>query len=453
MAWTVRGRLPCLELGSTTRVSGFCVFWQYTRTRVERCSVECSCCECDLAKRMFGFLSSSLAARLGESLGCSNSCLPYYLVADRIRCRISPNIIKRLRSSRAGWMNARRAGARLGSASKSPRHLAVAVATLAIYAYAWFLMYVPIVRATQGAVDESDTWAVIVNTSKFFLNYRHTVNTMALYHVLRRLGLPDSRIILMQADCATCDPRMVRPGGIYTSPGSTLEEQLGKWPGTDELPPEVDYRDKDVSAESLIRVLTGNTHYGTARGQIMASTNTSNVLVFLSGHGGDGFLKFHDQTELTSADMGAAVEYMYLAGRYKNLFIVLDTCQASTMWEDIAEGVDGWAATGSSARGFSGYALNHDGGVGTFLMDEFSHWMWAWLENYYGPSESKGSQTIDDLLKYVMRQRMSSVVQYDASRARHDGLLIETFFGGGSPRAVSTGWSPAERASWDLQLA
>ena len=348
-------------------------------------------------------------------------------------------------------MNGGRAGVSLGSAPRAPGRLA-AVAALMLCVAAWFLLAAPVAGKTSDGEGDSDTWAVIVNTSKFFLNYRHTVNTMTLYHALRRLGLPDSRIILMQADCSLCDPRMVRPGGIYTAPGSTLEEQLGTWPAPDELPPEVDYRDQDVSAESLIRVLTGNTHYGTARGQMMASTNTSNVLVFLSGHGGDGFLKFHDQTELTSSDLGAAIEYMYHAGRYKNLLIVLDTCQASTMWEDIAEGVDGWAATGSSARGFSGYALNHDGRVGTFLMDEFSHWMWAWLEKHYGPSKSKGSHTIDDLLKFVMRQRMSSVVQYDASRAREEGLLVEKFFGSGDQQAVGAGWKPAEKATWDLQL-
>ena len=321
------------------------------------------------------------------------------------------------------------------------------------------LLSVPVVGATAGSSggDSSDTWAVIVNTSKYFLNYRHTVNTMGIYYALRRLGLPDSRIILMQADCSTCDPRMIRPGRTYSSPGSVLEEQTRAWYEPYDLPPEVDYRDQDVTVESLLRVLTGNTHYGMGHGQVLGSTNTSNVLLFMTGHGGDGFLKFHDQTELMSSDLGAAVEYMYHAGRYKNMFIVLDTCQASTMWEDIAEGVDGWVAAASSARGFSGYALNHDGHVGTFLVDEFSHWVATWLDTVYGPSKSREGKTIDDLLSYVMRQRMSSVVQFDKSRARKDGLLIENFFGGGDPRAaagaLATGWRPADKADWDRQLA
>lgn len=43
----------------------------------------------------------------------------------------------------------------------------------------------------------SNNWAVLVSTSRFWLNYRHIVNTMSIYHVVKRLGIPDSNIILM----------------------------------------------------------------------------------------------------------------------------------------------------------------------------------------------------------------------------------------------------------------
>jgi len=299
--------------------------------------------------------------------------------------------------------------------------------------------------------QESDTWAVIVNASSYFLNYRHTVNAMVLYHALKRLGLPDSRIVLMHADCATCDARMVEPGTVFFAPGSRIA------PDSEDSSPEVDYRDKDVTADNVLRVLTGNTRLGTSQGQVLGSTNSSNVLLFLTGHGGDGFLKFHDQSELMSSDLGSAVEYMHMSGRYKNMFIILDTCQASTMYEDIA--AEGWAGVASSKRDQSSYALNSDSKVGTFLIDEFSHWMTNWLNNEFKRGQRGSSQTVrtlEDMLGYVMRQRMSSEVQYDSSRV--DKTILETFFGADVGRHGLTGidggyWSDVDKLEqWNRQL-
>jgi hypothetical protein len=54
---------------------------------------------------------------------------------------------------------------------------------------------------TRGASaqrrNHSSNWAVLVSTSRYWLNYRHVVNTFSIYHVVKRLGIPDSNIILM----------------------------------------------------------------------------------------------------------------------------------------------------------------------------------------------------------------------------------------------------------------
>ena len=273
--------------------------------------------------------------------------------------------------------------------------------------------------------QQDDTWAVIVNASKFWLNYRHTANAMAMYHSLKRMGLPDSRIVLMHADCATCDPRMMHPGKTYYRPQHTLLAPED-WESDDV---EIDYRDLDVTAESVMRVLTGNTKYGASHGQVLGSTSSSNVLLFLTGHGGDSFLKFHDQSELMASDLGATIEYMKMVGRFKQLFVILDTCQASTMYEDV--NTKGWAGAASSKRDQSSYALNSDSQVGTFLIDEFSHHMYEYLKIVQG-GMPHGEPTFDDMMKYIMSKKMSSEVQFDSSRLGSRGnqsVLVKDFFG------------------------
>lgn len=43
----------------------------------------------------------------------------------------------------------------------------------------------------------------------------------------------------------------------------------------------------------------------------LGSDASSNVLVYLTGHGGDGFLKFQDNEEVSSQDVADAVEQMW----------------------------------------------------------------------------------------------------------------------------------------------
>lgn len=66
------------------------------------------------------------------------------------------------------------------------------------------------------APPEGETWAVIVSSSRYWFNYRHTANALAVYRSLRDLvGVPDDRIILMLADDHACAARNRFSGFVY----------------------------------------------------------------------------------------------------------------------------------------------------------------------------------------------------------------------------------------------
>lgn len=71
----------------------------------------------------------------------------------------------------------------------------------------------------------------------------------ARYRTVKRLGIPDSNIILMLADDASCNLRNKFPGSVYANPGRHLDLY------GDNI--EVDYRGYEVTVENFIRVLTG----------------------------------------------------------------------------------------------------------------------------------------------------------------------------------------------------
>eukprot|EP00750_Incisomonas_marina_P009628 INCI16060.1.p1 GENE.INCI16060.1~~INCI16060.1.p1 ORF type:complete len:183 (-),score=25.03 INCI16060.1:183-731(-) len=105
-----------------------------------------------------------------------------------------------------------------------------------------------------GAPTHTNNWAVLVATSKFWFNYRHNANILSIYHTMRSFGVPDSQIILMLGDEMACNPRNAVPATIFN--GERHEMNLYG----DDI--HVDFRGPDVSIDSFLRILTGESGFG-----------------------------------------------------------------------------------------------------------------------------------------------------------------------------------------------
>ncbi|CAN0408487.1 unnamed protein product [Ectocarpus sp. 13 AM-2016] len=81
-------------------------------------------------------------------------------------------------------------------------------------------------------------------------------------------------------------------------------------------------RGEEVSVESFLRLLTGRTLPGTPPSKTLATDEHSNVLIYMNGHGGDQFLKFHDMEEVSSHDLGGALREMELKKRYHRVRVL-----------------------------------------------------------------------------------------------------------------------------------
>ncbi len=154
----------------------------------------------------------------------------------------------------------------------------------------------------------TSNWAVLVSTSRFWFNYRHLANVLSLYRTVKRLGIPDSQIILMLPDDMACNPRNAFPGTVYNNADRALDLY------GDNI--EVDYRGYEVTVENFIRLLTDRLDPDVARSKRLGSDSGSNVLVYMTGHGGNEFLKFQDSEEIGSWDLADAFEQMWMKKRY-----------------------------------------------------------------------------------------------------------------------------------------
>jgi phosphatidylinositol glycan class K len=166
----------------------------------------------------------------------------------------------------------------------------------------------PLLVAPFATSEHTSNWAVLVSTSRFWFNYRHLANVLSLYRTVKRLGIPDSQIILMLPDDMACNPRNAFPGTVYNNADRALDLY------GDNI--EVDYRGYEVTVENFIRLMTDRVGEDMPRSKRLMTDERSNILVYMTGHGGNEFLKFQDAEEISAFDLADAFGQMWEKKRY-----------------------------------------------------------------------------------------------------------------------------------------
>jgi phosphatidylinositol glycan class K len=170
------------------------------------------------------------------------------------------------------------------------------------------VLLAPLFTPVVVNAEHTSNWAVLVSTSRFWFNYRHLANVLSLYRTVKRLGIPDSQIILMLPDDMACNPRNAFPGTVYSNADRAVDLY------GDNI--EVDYRGYEVTVENFIRLLTDRVGEEMPRSKRLLTDDRSNILVYMTGHGGNEFLKFQDAEEISAFDLADAFEQMWEKKRY-----------------------------------------------------------------------------------------------------------------------------------------
>jgi GPI-anchor transamidase subunit K len=285
----------------------------------------------------------------------------------------------------------------------------------------------------------TSNWAVLVSTSRFWFNYRHLANVLSLYRTVKRLGIPDSQILLLLPDDMACNPRNAFPGTVYNNAARALDlygENI-----------EVDYRGYDVTVENFIRLLTDRWPEDVPRSKRLGSDAGSNVLVYMTGHGGKEFLKFQDSEEIGSWDLADAFAQMWAKRRYRELLFMIDTCQANTMYERFYS--PNIIATGSSAVDQSSYSHHADNDVGVAVIDRWTYYILEFLETQVQTPQSK--LTLGDLFDSYDESKIHSQpgLRWDlfsgGEQAGRERLVMDFF---GNVQGVEVGSNTFNETEW-----
>ena len=248
---------------------------------------------------------------------------------------------------------------------------------------------------------------------------RHASNALAVYWTVKAGGVPDSQIILMIADNYACNTRNVHRGTVFDNPSHEVQlyEDI-----------EVDFHGAEVTVENFLAVLSGRHPPGTPRNRRLATDEHSNVLLYMTGHGGDGFLKFRDTTDIGGPDLADAVALMREQGRFNELLFIADTCQAATLFREF--NTSGVVAVGSADKGENSYSFQHDSELGNTVSDRFTHKTLDYFRH-------KRTGSLQDLFSSYTFNALGSNAKWKSwlSRSLHKVPLSDFF--SATPRATT----------------
>jgi phosphatidylinositol glycan class K len=221
----------------------------------------------------------------------------------------------------------------------------------------------------------------------------------------------------MLADDVSCNPRNAFPATVFNNQERMLDlygENI-----------EVDYRGYEVTVENFIRLVTDRWEQDTPRSKRLLTDDRSNILFYMTGHGGNEFLKFQDAEEISAFDIANAFEQMWEKRRYNEILFMIDTCQANTMYSKFYS--PNILAIGSSEINQNSYSHHGDLDVGVAVIDRFTYYNLEFLEGITKNSK----QTMADLIaSYNPTDILSEPgIRSDLFPDALDKVLITDFFG------------------------
>jgi len=181
----------------------------------------------------------------------------------------------------------------------------------------------------------------------------------------------------------------------------------------------------EVTVQNFIRLLTGRVKEGTPKLKRLLTDEGSNILIYMTGHGGDGFLKFQDSEEITSIELADAFEQMRQKRRYNEILVITETCQAESMSQKLYS--PNILAVGSSKVGEDSLSHHGDPTIGVYIIDRYTYYALEFLEKVKINSTKSLGQFLSVCPKRVCIS--SVVIRKDLFRRDPHKVPLTEFFG------------------------
>ena len=256
--------------------------------------------------------------------------------------------------------------------------------------------------------DLTSQYAVLVQGSNGWGNYRHEADVLSIYQMLKANGYDDDHIILVSADdCADASENSDK-GAVRTDPnGKNLRQGAV-----------IDYRNADLTPQDICNILKGVKTDKTP--VVLPADAGQNVLFFWSGHGrsaainGINEMAWRDLSAgqgMTADLLAETLQSMADAHQFRQVLVCLEPCYSANMGQAL-EGIPGVLAICSAGPYEQSFADSWSNELGVWMCDRFSR-------NLIGHATEFPNGTYRDLYLYCAQHTLGS----------HVGIYNYTHFG------------------------
>jgi glycosylphosphatidylinositol transamidase (GPIT) subunit GPI8 len=256
--------------------------------------------------------------------------------------------------------------------------------------------------------DLTNQYAVLVQGSNGWENYRHEADVLSIYQMLKAGGYSDDHIILITADDCANAPENKDAGAVRTDPnGKNLRQGAV-----------IDYKNADLTPQDICNILKGVKTDKTP--VVLPSDAGQNVVFFWSGHGrskavnGINEMVWRDKPArqgMTADLLAETLREMADNQQFRQMLVCLEPCYSANMGEAL-EGIPGVLAICSAGAYEQSFADAWSNELGVWMCDRFSR-------NLIGHATEYPDGTYRDLYLYCARHTLGS----------HVGIYNYTNFG------------------------
>ena len=247
--------------------------------------------------------------------------------------------------------------------------------------------------------DLTNQYAVLVQGSNGWDNYRHEADVLSIYQLLKANGFDDDHIILVSADDCANAPENSDRGAVRTeSNGKNLREGAV-----------IDYKNADLTPQDICNILKGVKTDKTP--VVLPADAGQNVLLFWSGHGrskevnGSNEMVWRTNATgqgMTAQMLSATLQEMADNKQFRQMLVCLEPCYSANMGQAL-EGIPGVLAICSAGAYEQSFADAWSNKLGVWMCDRFSR-------NLIGHATEYPNGTYRDLYLYCARNTLGSHV-------------------------------------------
>lgn len=204
------------------------------------------------------------------------------------------------------------------------------------------------------------TQAAVFSTSSRWFNYRHSANAFNVANVLLKNRFPQKKLFLGVGENPIYNVRNPYPGKIYIDDKRSFDVYVT---------PNISDDNVDVKTfrSTLLR---GPVSHDVSP---LVPIKGGKMLLYLTGHGGDEFLKFREVDQIKAKEFAEIISDMKRILKFDELLIILDTCEALSMFKYIS--TDGVTVIASSEIRQKSLSTHYDSEYNIPLSDMFTFTM------------------------------------------------------------------------------